>query len=172
MSSNVGLAILATAWAGTAQAQDILFQDTPGAAEEQYALEVPVRIGHCTDSLRVDTVYMEDPHTGRSEMSVQTYPLARYEFYTDGALYRRIDVRHEVRRSGIDRDLKVGQVDTVSSHTSSVPNGAYHEFFPNGNIRVMGQLDGYEADGTLKRTGEWREWDANGHVIRRDIFPE
>ena len=58
-----------------------------------------------------------------------------------------------------------------SSVTIDIPNGAYHEFFPNGNIRIKGTLDGYNPDGTLKKTGEWLEWNVDGQVIRRESYP-
>jgi hypothetical protein len=58
----------------------------------------------------------------------------------------------------------------VEKFVKDIPNGAYHEFFPNGNIRIKGTLDGYNDDGTLRKTGEWREWDADGIVIREETY--
>ncbi len=52
-----------------------------------------------------------------------------------------------------------------------IPNGAYREYFPSGNIRIKGTLDGYNPDGTLKKTGTWMEWDAAGNVIREEHYP-
>jgi len=69
-------------------------------------------------------------------------------------------------------DLKTGEIQyIILSMTKDVPNGAYHEFFPDGNIRIKGTLDGYNADGSLKKTGEWREWGASGTMIRQEIYP-
>jgi antitoxin component YwqK of YwqJK toxin-antitoxin module len=68
--------------------------------------------------------------------------------------------------------MKTGEMEMViQKYIKDIPNGAYHEFFPNGNIRIKGTLDGYNADGTLKKTGEWKEWDANGNVIRQETYP-
>ncbi|MFT3885193.1 MAG: hypothetical protein QM724_07125 [Flavobacteriales bacterium] len=152
-------------------AQDIRFAATPGQAELENRASGPY--GLCVDSLVVDTVYYEDPATGLSEPAVQRYPLARYEYFADQALYRRIDIHQEqVPDTALVLDLNSGGfVEMVDSTARDVPNGAYHEFFPNGNIRVKGRLDGYNADGTLKRTGEWTEWDADGKVVRRETYP-
>ncbi|MBX2973999.1 MAG: hypothetical protein KF797_12925 [Flavobacteriales bacterium] len=99
-------------------------------------------------------------------MQVHRYPFARYEFYLDGALYRRIDIEQEAHT------IEVGDLSPlIIDMAFDIPNGAYHEFFPNGNIRIKGTLDGYNTDGTLKKTGEWTEWDASGKVIRRESHP-
>jgi len=69
-------------------------------------------------------------------------------------------------------DLKTDEIQyIILSMTKDVPNGAYHEFFPDGNIRIKGTLDGYNADGSLKKTGEWLEWGASGTMIRQEIYP-
>lgn len=154
------------------EAQIIHFHQDPGTAETWHRC-VESEIGYCVDSLRIDTVYMESAATGELEMVVQKYPFARYEFYTDGALFRRVDIRR-VEQSEDTRieDLKTGDVQLiVTSITEDVPNGAYNEFFPNGNIRIKGTLDGYNPDGSLKKTGEWLEWDTTGTVIRRETYP-
>ena len=39
------------------------------------------------------------------------------------------------------------------------------------DIRIKGTLDGYNPDGTLKKTGEWLEWNVDGQVIRRESYP-
>lgn len=59
----------------------------------------------------------------------------------------------------------------LSTMLVDIPTGAYHEFFPNGNIRIQGTLDGYNSDGTLKKTGDWTKWNEQGKVIRRDQYP-
>lgn len=157
------------------QAQEIHYEPVLERAYDAYAAQTPRVIGHCTDSLRTDTVYTEDLSTGSLEMQVQKYPFARYEFYLDGALYRRIDITQveDTREVGWKVDRFLGDtVGVIASVVNDTPNGAYHEFFPNGNIRIMGRLDGFNADGTLKKVGEWREWDAQGQVILREEHPE
>ena len=155
-------------------AQDIRFASTPEDAMSDHAEQVPPLYGHCTDSLRIDSVYMEDISSGELVLQVQTYPLARYEFYTDGALYRRIDLSpatEQVDTLVIEDPLTGELFVTVKGIRGDIPNGAYHEFFPNGNIRIKGTLDGYTPDGTLKKTGEWTEWDESGKVVRRETYP-
>ena len=152
-------------------AQDIIFHPSPLLAESGYAASTPKLYGHCTDSLRVDTIYTERISNGEMEMVVQTYPLARYEFYLDGALYRRIDIEQvEIPERGSDQDQD-RKLHALPSPTSDIPNGAYHEFFPNGNIRIKGTLAGYNSDGTLKKSGEWREWDKDENVIWKETYP-
>ncbi len=127
--------------------------------------------------VRVDTVYAEDMATGELQMDVQRYPLARYEYLTGydpyPALWRRIDIQQqEISDTTFFEDFVSGEMKMlIQKLTKDIPNGAYHEFFPNGNIRVKGTLDGYNADGTLKKTGAWQEWDANGVVIKEDKYP-
>ncbi|HEY0979033.1 MAG TPA: hypothetical protein VGE21_16300 [Flavobacteriales bacterium] len=157
------------------RAQDIRFNPDPQAAERAYATEVPRLFGHCTDSLRSDTVYTEDLASGALEMQVQNYPFARYEYHVDGSLYRRIDIVQveDTREVGWKRDLATGDtIGMLEMVVQDIPKGAYHEFFPNGNIRIMGRLDGFNNYGTVKKVGEWREWDEEGKVIRREEYPE
>ncbi len=154
------------------QAQIIDFHQDPGTAATWHRC-VESDIGTCVDSLRIDTIYTENISTGELDMVVQHYPFSRYEFFTDGALYRRIDILQKQQESSYSiEDLKTGEImAVVQSSMIDIPNGAYHEFFPNGNIRIKGTLDGYNADGTLKKTGAWKEWDANGTVIRSETYP-
>jgi antitoxin component YwqK of YwqJK toxin-antitoxin module len=154
------------------EAQIIHFHRDPGTAEAWHRC-VDSGIGYCVDSLRIDTIYTKKSATAELEMQIQKYPLARYEFYTDGALFRRIDIRQvEQSQETSVEDLKTGEAQLIiNSLTEDVPNGAYHEFFPNGNIRIKGTLDGYKPDGTLKKTGTWMEWDAAGNVIREEHYP-
>lgn len=151
-------------------AQTILFQQDPVTAEALYRCNQS-EIGLCVDSLRTDTIYTENIRTGELEMVLQRYPLSRYEFYADEALYRRVDIRQVFLNDSSIEDIEVGEVVQVIHSVLDIPNGAYHEFFPNGNIRIKGTLDGYNPDGTLKKTGEWTEWDENGKVIRRETYP-
>lgn len=155
-------------------AQTIHFITDPEAATSFYANEQPQLYGLCVDSLQIDTVFVENNATGDMDMHVQRYPLSRYEYYRDGALYRRIGIQQQddTREIGFRPDLATGDtIGMLQVVTVDIPNGAYHEFFPNGNIRIMGTLDGYNPDGTLKKTGEWKEWDADGNVIRREMYP-
>lgn len=159
---------------GPLSAQDIQFSGDLESAMSYYADLEPRTVGHCVDSLALDTVYVENLASGEMEMVVHQYPLARYEFYLDGAIFRRVDINRDVARSDtmMTEDLETGEMMIVIQEVlSDIPNGAYHEFFPNGNIRIKGTLDGYNADGTLKKTGEWREWDTNGKVIRQETYP-
>lgn len=172
MRITVCLSLVLCFLKGTAQV--IHFISDPHTATSIYAVEQPLRYGLCVDSLQIDTVYIENSVTGEMDMHVQRYPLSRYEYYQDGALYRRIAIlqQDDTREIGFRPDLATG--DTIAMLqvvTIDIPNGAYHEFFPNGNIRIMGTLDGYNANGTLKKTGEWKEWDANGNVVRRETYP-
>lgn len=118
-------------------------------------------------------MYTENLDTGDMTLYVQRYPLARYEYFLNGAMHRRIDIRQQVR---IDTTFTESLIDgtmipAIQKVTEDIPNGAYHEFFPNGNIRIKGTLDGYNPDGSLKKTGEWREWDSTGKVIHQRIYP-
>lgn len=156
----------------SSQAQIIRFHQDPGTAETWYRC-VESDIGYCVDSLRIDTIYTENIRTRDLKMVVQRYPFARYEFYADSGLFRRIDIQQKEEMADYSiEDIEVGEVVTVvHSLPIDIPNGAYHEFFPNGNIRIKGTLDGYNPDGTLKKTGEWTEWDEHGKVIRRETYP-
>jgi len=125
---------------------------------------------------RVDSVFTEDLETGELILNIQRYPLARYEYHpsTDQfpALWRRIDIRQEIIKDSTRVELSNGTLFYYPwTKVLDIPNGAYHEFFPNGNIRIKGTLDGYNPDGTLKKTGEWLEWNADGQVIRRENYP-
>ena len=82
------LALLISLFATSMQAQIINFFQDPGMAETRHRC-VESEFGYCVDSLRIDTVYMENSSTGELEMQVQKYPLARYVFYNDGAMFRR-----------------------------------------------------------------------------------
>lgn len=126
---------------------------------------------------RVDSVFTEDLATGKLELVIQKYPLARYEYHSGSdpypPLWRRIDIRQlEIMDTVFVEDIRTGSMEmVVQKLIKDIPNGAYHEFFPNGNIRIKGTLDGYNADGRLKKTGEWKEWDAGGNVIRQETYP-
>lgn len=165
--------LLCAAFGTVLPAQDIHFSSAPDLAMNYYAEQYPHTIGLCVDSLRIDTNYTENFTTGELEMVVQRYPLARYEFYLDNAMYRRIDILQQIELdSAWVEDLNTGeQANVLLEGMIDIPNGAYHEFFPNGHIRIKGKLDGYNPDGTLKKTGEWMEWDANGNVIRKETYP-
>lgn len=155
-------------------AQGILFASTPEDAMSVHSEQEPRLYGHCTDSLRIDSVYMEDATTGELVLGVQTYPFARYEFYTDGALYRRIDLSPMTELADtlvIEGPLSGERFVTMKEFRGDIPNGAYHEFFPNGNIRIKGTLDGFNADGTPRKIGAWTEWDEKGNVVRRETYP-
>lgn len=164
----IGLVILLLATSG--QAQILHFFQDPGMSETWHRC-VESEIGYCVDSLVIDTVYMENGSTAELEMQIQRYPMARYEYYTDGALYRRIDIRQMEHSYPSIEDIRVGEVVQVYRSEYDIPNGAYHEFFPNGNIRIKGTLAGYNDDGTLKKTGEWTEWDKDENVIRKESYP-
>lgn len=150
--------------------QDIQFHSDPETAMTYYAEQVPQVIGYCVDSLRIDTVYTENIASGELDLVIQRYPLARYEFYVNDAMYRRIDIEQQETKDTLYTDC-FEPLTTVISYKFDIPNGAYHEFFPNGNIRIMGTLDGYNPDGTLKKTGVWKEWNAEGKVIREETYP-
>jgi hypothetical protein len=152
-------------------AQDIRFAATPEQAELENRAIGP--FGTCWDSLVVDTIFYENAATGKPEPTVQRYPLARYEYYADDALYRRIDIKKERSTdTTLVLDLNSGNFqEAVDSAHRDVPSGAYHEFFPNGNIRVKGKLNGFDAEGKPRKTGEWTEWDASGTVVRRETYP-
>lgn len=160
--------------AASVSAQEIYFFSPVGSAMHHYADQLPQTVGHCVDSLVTDTLYIENMDSGKMDMVVQLYPLARYEYFLDGSLYRRIDIHQQIlkRDTIVFDNWETGEREfSYTEPAIDIPNGAYHEFFPNGNIRIMGTLDGYNADGTLKKTGEWKEWDANGKVIRRETYP-
>lgn len=157
-----------------AQAQEIKFDQgnwTESDLKYQRRLIVTAENG-----IRVDSVYTENLATGELELTIQTYPLARYEYFPFDEqfppLLRRIDIRQETQVDSTYIEQLNGSMELiVQRFIKDIPNGAYHEFFPNGNIRIKGTLDGYNEDGTLKKTGEWREWDANGNVIRQETYP-
>ena len=156
-------------------AQDIQFDQ--GNWQTQSTEHQRRMITVLTNEERIDTIYTEDLSTGDMKMVVQRYPLARYEYFTGydpfPALWRRIDIRQQEMSDTIYVE-QIGSGDmvmVVQNFVKDIPNGAYHEFFPNGNIRIKGTLDGYNADGTLKKTGEWKEWDENGKVIRQETYP-
>lgn len=152
-------------------AQDVAFATTPAAAMAAHI--AGDSLGLCVDSMAVDTVYYLDPVTGKQQQGVQRYPLARYEYYADGALYRRIDIKQaNVADTTLVLDLNSGElVSAVDSITQDTPSGIYHVFFPNGNIRVRGRLNGLDAQGHPRKTGDWTEWDASGAVIRKETYP-
>jgi len=155
-----------------ANAQVIIFDPNPQFAENRYAAATPRQFGHCADSLRVDTIYTENLITREMDLVIQTYPLARYEFYADGAMYRRIDIRQEVTpEQEFDQHLEKKLRAFVPALVKDIPTGAYHEFFPNGNIRIKGTLTGFNEDGTPKKTGEWIEWDEDERMISKETYP-
>lgn len=124
---------------------------------------------------RIDSIYTENASTGKLELIIQKYPLARYEYYPTNDLFppllRRIDIKQETRYDSIIVQVNGKWEFEPSLYIIDIPNGAYQEFFPNGNIRIKGTLDGYNPDGTLKKTGTWMEWDAAGNVIREEHYP-
>ena len=156
----------------TAQAQEIHFMATPEQAMQDYASADPQVIGLCVDTVQIDTIYMEQGDAREMEMMVQKYPLARWEFYVDGTVFRRIDIEQEPEAESI-LDAQDGNKDQAVLVPSSkdIPNGAYQEFFPNGSIRVMGTLAGTDAEGMPKKTGRWREWAVDRTVLRDEVFP-
>ena len=124
---------------------------------------------------RIDSIYTENVSTGELELVIQKYPLARYEYYPTNDLFppllRRMDIRQETRYDSTLALVNGKWEFEPTLYIIDIPNGAYHEFFPNGNIRIKGTLDGYNLDGTLKKTGTWMEWDAGGNVIREEHYP-
>ena len=154
-------------------AQVIIFDPNPELAENRYAVTTPRQFGHCADSLRVDTIYTENLSTGNMDLIIQTYPLSRYEFYSDGTLYRRIDIEQKtVQDTASIENVVTGEIESILQEgVEDIPNGAYHEFFPNGNIRIKGTLAGYNDDGTLRKTGEWIEWDEDERMISKETYP-
>lgn len=158
----------------TTQAQDIQFHQghwTESDLKYQRRLIVTAENGE-----RVDSVYSENMTTGELELAIQTYPLARYEYYPFDEqfqpLLRRVDIRQETQVDSVYDESLDGKLELIiQRYIIDIPNGAYHEFFPNGNIRIKGTLDGYNPDGTLKKTGTWMEWDAVGNLIREEHYP-
>jgi len=161
-------------WTSIVQAQEIKFDQghwTESDLKYQRRLIVTAENGE-----RVDSVYLENMTTGELELVIQAYPLARYEYFPFDEqfppLLRRVDIRQETRTDSSYVERIDGTMELiVQRFILDIPNGAYHEFFPNGNIRIKGTLDGYNPDGSLKKTGEWREWDADGKVIRQETYP-
>jgi antitoxin component YwqK of YwqJK toxin-antitoxin module len=159
---------------GSVPAQEIQFIGDVESAMSYFADLSPRTVSLCVDSLMEDTVYVENIKTGELEMVVLENPLSRYEFFIDGALYRRIELIRDYssRDTTWTEDLSTGDVFWIVQVIAKViPNGAYLEFYPNGNIRIKGTLDGYNPDGTLKKTGTWMEWDADGNLIREEHYP-
>ncbi len=158
----------------TTQAQEIKF-DQGGWTESDLKYQRRM-IVTAENAERVDSVYTENLTTGELELAIQTYPLARYEYFPFDEqfppLLRRVDIRQETQTdSAYVERLDGGMELIIQRFIIDIPNGAYHEFFPNGNIRIKGTLDGYNPDGTLKKTGTWMEWDAAGNVIREEHYP-
>lgn len=156
----------------TAQAQEIHFMASPEQAMQDYAAADPQVIGLCVDTVQIDTIYMEQGDAREMEMMVQKYPLARWEFYMDGTVFRRIDIEQEhVPEEVLDPEESKKHQTILLSQTKDIPNGAYQEFFPNGSIRVMGTLAGADAEGRPRKTGRWREWAVDRTVLRDEVFP-
>lgn len=157
------------------EAQDIQFNQGNWTSTDIAMQRILVTV--LANEERVDSVFTEDLETGDFILNIQKYPLARYEYHpsTDQfpSLWRRIDIRQlEIADTMYVENLSTGYLEmTVQRFIKDIPNGAYHEFFPNGNIRIMGTLDGYNPDGTLKKTGVWKEWNAEGKVIREETYP-
>jgi hypothetical protein len=117
---------------------------------------------------------IENINSGVMERTIYNYPLSRYEYYADNTHFRRIEIDQRTDRVDtlMTEDLETGELEIiVRPDLVDIPKGAYLEFFPNGNIRILGTLDGYSPDGKLKKTGEWKEWDADGKVIRQETYP-
>ncbi len=168
------ITILGLVFAAIAQGQSIQFSSSPELAGSYYAKQTPRFIGHCVDSLGSDTVYIENINSGVMERTIYNYPLSRYEYYADNTHFRRIEIVQRTDRVDtlMTEDLETGELEIiVRPDLVDIPKGAYLEFFPNGNIRILGTLDGYSPDGKLKKTGEWKEWDADGKVIRQETYP-
>lgn len=126
---------------------------------------------------RIDSAYTEDITTGKLQLSIERLPLARYEYHQSPdpfpPLWRRIDIRQEETMDTmyVEEIQTREMVMVVQRLTKDIPNGAYQEFYPNGMMRITGTLDGYNQDGTLKKTGTWMEWDADGNIIREKHYP-
>ena len=157
-----------------AHAQEITFD--PGNWPSPDVAKQHIQVTVLANEQRIDTVFIEDPTTGNMVLNIQKYPLARYEYHAGmdpfPPIWRRIDIRQvETTDTVFVEDTRSGALEMVMHRvTKDIPNGAYHEFVPNGNIHVKGTLDGYNTDGTLKKTGEWTEWDDQGKVIRRETY--
>jgi hypothetical protein len=159
---------------GLLSAQDITFDQGNWHSQDLSHQRVQATIR--ANEERVDTVFTEDLRTGELEIHIETHPLARYEYHPWVDLYaplwRRIDIRQEVKSDSTRLELSNGTTYYYRWTTViDIPNGVYHEFFPNGNMRIKGTLDGYNPDGTLKKTGTWMEWDAEGNIIREEHYP-
>ncbi len=150
------------------QAQEIKFDPGNWSSDEIEHQHREVRI--IANEERIDSIYTENIATGELELVVQRYPLARYEYFPDGALQRRIDI-HQESSTQFRRSLVGGDSGVTERVIKDIPNGAYHEFFPNGNIRIKGTLTGFNEDGTPKKTGEWIEWDEDERMISKETYP-
>ena len=158
----------------TTQAQDIKF-DQGGWTESDLKYQRRM-IVTAENAERVDSVYTENLTTGELELAIQTYPLARYEYFPFDEqfppLLRRVDIRQETQSDSAYVERLDGSMELIIQRfIIDIPNGTYQEFYPNGMIRITGTLDGYNPDGTLKKTGTWMEWDAAGNVIREEHYP-
>jgi|GEM_PF-726299 len=121
-----------------------------------------------------DTLFVENIQTSELEMIVEAPVLARLEFDPqNNRRMRRVDIRQTQKLDSIFvENIDNGELTLVVANVvQDIPEGSYEEYHPNGQIRIRGTLAGYNADGSLKKTGEWLEWDASGKVIRSETHP-
>jgi len=121
-----------------------------------------------------DTLFVENIQTGELEMIVEPPVLARLEFDTqNNRRMRRVDIRQTQKLDSIFvEDMDNGELTLVVANVvQDIPEGTYEEYHPNGQVRVRGTLAGYNADGSLKKTGEWLQWDTDGIVVQRETYP-
>lgn len=85
---------------------------------------------------------------------------------------RRIQIRQELRIDSISIERADGSIGYLTQQlVEDIPDGDYLEYYPNGSLHVQGKLAGFNNEGIPLKDGEWIEYDQNGDMISRKVYP-
>jgi len=118
-----------------------------------------------TENILIDSEQITEPNTNTTSTIVATSTKDYQEFYETGELKIEGDYDNDEERNGVwvsyyDNGTKWSE----SNYSHGLRSGHSITFYPNGNIRYVGE---YKAD---KQFGKWTFYDEEGNLVKEESY--